>query len=145
MAVRKTEVSCAICLEGFASAHDVVPLPCRHCFHENCVDELRASPAPNLCPVCRTELPEAAEVVRRRQAAYAQLVELVDTAVDDRIVTEMERDMLCRLMAREDPRVLAAHTTYYGSHTAEMGTHVTDKTLIGTLRALASEEMSRRN
>ncbi|XP_040376288.1 E3 ubiquitin-protein ligase RNF181-like [Oryza brachyantha] len=42
---------CAVCMDCFASGQLVAPLPCRHCFHGDCIRPWLA--IRNTCPVCR--------------------------------------------------------------------------------------------
>jgi len=51
---------CAICLDPLSSAA-VSTLPCKHAFHESCVDEMRAVGCNNVCPMCRADLPPGPE------------------------------------------------------------------------------------
>jgi hypothetical protein len=42
---------CCICLSTFSSGSDVKLLPCKHCFHEECIDKWINKC--NSCPICR--------------------------------------------------------------------------------------------
>jgi hypothetical protein len=51
---------CAICLEVYQDAHELVAFDCRHCFHVECVHQwlgvrLAAGVRP-CCPLCRTSI-----------------------------------------------------------------------------------------
>jgi E3 ubiquitin-protein ligase RNF115/126 len=49
------EKECGICIEEFKATDQVVQLPCKHSYHENCgVQWLEIN---NKCPKCRAELP----------------------------------------------------------------------------------------
>lgn len=56
---------CAVCKDAIAVGESVVMLPCKHCFHGECIRPWLA--IRNTCPVCRFELPMGnAEYDRRR-------------------------------------------------------------------------------
>eukprot|EP00884_Botryococcus_braunii_P022955 jgi/Botrbrau1/9343/Bobra.354_2s0002.1 len=46
---------CTICHDVYDCGHEVVELPCNHCFHEDCIMPWLTSH--HTCPVCRHELP----------------------------------------------------------------------------------------
>eukprot|EP00747_Dinoflagellata_sp_TGD_P224746 gnl/TRDRNA2_/TRDRNA2_97583_c0_seq1.p1 gnl/TRDRNA2_/TRDRNA2_97583_c0~~gnl/TRDRNA2_/TRDRNA2_97583_c0_seq1.p1 ORF type:complete len:291 (-),score=47.37 gnl/TRDRNA2_/TRDRNA2_97583_c0_seq1:7-879(-) len=48
---------CAICLEAMAAGQSVAKLPCRHCFHVNCIKGWL--PASLTCPLCKHSLATA--------------------------------------------------------------------------------------
>ncbi|GAX83157.1 hypothetical protein CEUSTIGMA_g10583.t1 [Chlamydomonas eustigma] len=45
---------CTVCHETFEGGHQVLELPCKHCFHEDCI--LPWLKEHNTCPVCRHKL-----------------------------------------------------------------------------------------
>ncbi|XP_021912763.1 RING finger protein 141-like [Carica papaya] len=45
------EGPCAICLDGFGSAKELIDMPCRHIFHESCIFSWLKTK--NTCPLCR--------------------------------------------------------------------------------------------
>ncbi|EFJ40020.1 hypothetical protein VOLCADRAFT_100265 [Volvox carteri f. nagariensis] len=47
---------CTVCHDAFEAGGEVVELPCRHCFHEDCI--MPWLQEQNTCPVCRTRLGE---------------------------------------------------------------------------------------
>jgi len=47
---------CSICQEDFEVGATVLKLPCRHCYHADCVTEWLHQN--NTCPLCRLELPK---------------------------------------------------------------------------------------
>ena len=51
---------CAICLSSLSSS-PACTLPCSHVFHMKCIEGLRALCLSQVCPMCRSDLPEAAE------------------------------------------------------------------------------------
>lgn len=62
------EEICVVCRDGLAASDEcgpIVQLPCRHCFHQNCIEQwLLSNPC---CPLCRAEI--AIEQVIDLQAA----------------------------------------------------------------------------
>jgi hypothetical protein len=46
--------TCSICLGEYQTGEQIKPLPCKHHFHEKCVDEWLSDK--NSCPVCRREV-----------------------------------------------------------------------------------------
>lgn len=50
----ENKIECAICMEDFRLAEEAKKLPCKHCFHEQCIKEwLKLH---GTCPVCRKNL-----------------------------------------------------------------------------------------
>eukprot|EP01135_Chromosphaera_perkinsii_P002251 Nk52_evm37s221 gene=Nk52_evmTU37s221 len=49
------KLSCSICLEPFQPKEDVRRLPCKHCFHQECVIPWLSKNC--TCPSCRKDLP----------------------------------------------------------------------------------------
>jgi len=48
------DTKCLICQEEYCKKENLRQLPCRHCFHHNCVDQWLLSK--DFCPYCRTSL-----------------------------------------------------------------------------------------
>ncbi|EKE39590.1 hypothetical protein ENUP19_0229G0003 [Entamoeba nuttalli] len=46
--------NCCICLEPITPSVSAIQLPCYHYFHSECIDNLKASGADCVCPICRT-------------------------------------------------------------------------------------------
>ena len=63
------ELCCSICQEPMAEGEEVLKLPCRHCYHSECVHTWLHKN--NSCPMCRRQLPAATtkEVASRRERA----------------------------------------------------------------------------
>ncbi|KAL6629996.1 hypothetical protein ACP70R_029761 [Stipagrostis hirtigluma subsp. patula] len=65
---------CAVCKDGIATGERAVRLPCKHCFHGDCIRPWLA--IKNTCPVCRFELPTGnVEYDRWRGAGGASMAE----------------------------------------------------------------------
>ena len=64
----KNHDECAICLEKLTNANISV-LPCLHCFHDECLGELRETAVggerSSTCPLCRAQLPPRPEMLCR--------------------------------------------------------------------------------
>lgn len=58
---------CAVCIESMARGKRQT-LPCRHTFHEACIDKLRASTCNKACPTCRHPLPPSKEQLLRTKS-----------------------------------------------------------------------------
>lgn len=56
------EVTCLICLESIKGA-SASKLPCDHVFHADCIKELRCFGVAQLCPACRSDLPDGPEKI----------------------------------------------------------------------------------
>lgn len=52
-----SNVECAICQEVYEEGCTVLKLPCRHCYHVDCVSNWLTSHS-NTCPLCRTQFPD---------------------------------------------------------------------------------------
>ena len=50
----ENEIECAICMEYFSMAEEVEMLPCKHCFHEQCITDWSKLNA--TCPICRMSI-----------------------------------------------------------------------------------------
>jgi len=48
------DTKCLICQEEYCTGEDLRQLPCRHCFHQECVDQWLLTK--DFCPYCRTSL-----------------------------------------------------------------------------------------
>ena len=55
-------ITCMICLEMIKGS-SACKLPCDHIFHAECIQELRSFGVAQLCPACRTELPNGPEKI----------------------------------------------------------------------------------
>jgi hypothetical protein len=53
-------IECPICLD-FLSRGTLCTLPCKHEFHQECVEELRKHGVLQACPLCRAALPDGPE------------------------------------------------------------------------------------
>jgi E3 ubiquitin-protein ligase RNF115/126 len=49
------ENSCSVCKDEFEIANNLIIMPCKHCFHDDCI--LPWLKERNSCPTCRRELP----------------------------------------------------------------------------------------
>ncbi|KAK9814583.1 hypothetical protein WJX72_008201 [[Myrmecia] bisecta] len=54
---------CSVCHDEFAEGGEVVQLPCKHCYHEDCI--IPWLKTHNTCPVCRAALPADPNPPRR--------------------------------------------------------------------------------
>ena len=48
------EALCSVCYEDFTLGETVLQLPCKHCFHSNCVITWIRSRRKNTCPYCNS-------------------------------------------------------------------------------------------
>jgi E3 ubiquitin-protein ligase RNF115/126 len=51
----KIDQSCPVCKDDFCLKETAIHLPCKHCFHEDCIKPWLQER--NTCPTCRCELP----------------------------------------------------------------------------------------
>lgn len=49
------EESCRVCLEEFMKGERVTIMPCRHVFHEGCIETWLGTN--HVCPICRFKMP----------------------------------------------------------------------------------------
>jgi len=48
---------CPVCMECLPGGDPICTLPCKHVFHQECVENLRKHGVQQVCPLCRAELP----------------------------------------------------------------------------------------
>ena len=53
------DLQCPICLEKFNISEETLQMPCKHCFHEECLKKWLSTD--NTCPVCRQVLEDSNE------------------------------------------------------------------------------------
>ncbi|KAJ2843525.1 hypothetical protein J3B02_005236 [Coemansia erecta] len=70
------EKSCAICLSGYISGESVRVLPCKHGFHQKCIDAWLLSKHMTVhCPVCKSSIVDGLRQLDSH--GYAEILDLV--------------------------------------------------------------------
>ncbi|KAJ1823082.1 hypothetical protein LPJ56_000417 [Coemansia sp. RSA 2599] len=70
------EKSCAICLCGYISGESVRVLPCKHAFHQKCIDAWLLSKHMTVhCPVCKSSIVDGLRQLDSH--GYAEILDLV--------------------------------------------------------------------
>ena len=49
--------NCVICMNDIKSDENTCTLPCKHSFHESCLQQYRENTIVPVCPLCRSKLP----------------------------------------------------------------------------------------
>ncbi|KAI7819746.1 hypothetical protein BX661DRAFT_132966, partial [Kickxella alabastrina] len=69
------ETSCAICLCNYSPGESLRLLPCRHAFHQKCIDTWLLSKNMTVhCPVCKSSIIDGLRVLNEH--GYTEVLEL---------------------------------------------------------------------
>ncbi|KAI8324239.1 hypothetical protein GQ54DRAFT_309339 [Martensiomyces pterosporus] len=70
------ECACAICLDPYLPNESLRLLPCRHAFHQHCIDSWLTSEGITVhCPVCKSDIPDGLESLNKH--GYGEVLKLL--------------------------------------------------------------------